>query len=129
MSMSMSMNYTLKRACVKCPFRRGGVMTLRPSRADEIAALFDGRCDTGTFPCHETLDYHSDGDGEDDCGGKETDKTQHCAGALIFAEKHEKPTQMMRICERLGLYDRTALVGEDDIWDDTDEWVDAMENV
>jgi hypothetical protein len=37
------------------------------------------------------------------------DKTPHCAGALIFLEKREEPHQMMRICERLGMYDRTKL--------------------
>jgi hypothetical protein len=39
----------------------------------------------------------------------ETEKSVHCAGMLIFLEKRNQPTQMMRICERLGLYDRTKL--------------------
>lgn len=38
-----------------------------------------------------------------------TKDSQHCAGALIFLEKIEEPHQMMRICERLGMYDRTKL--------------------
>lgn len=33
----------------------------------------------------------------------------HCAGALIFLEKRYRPNQLMRISERLGMYDRTKL--------------------
>lgn len=38
-----------------------------------------------------------------------TDKSVHCAGALIFNEKRHTPNQMMRICERLGFYDARKL--------------------
>jgi hypothetical protein len=40
---------------------------------------------------------------------KPKDKSPHCAGALIFLEKLDSPHQMMRICERIGYYDRTKL--------------------
>lgn len=33
----------------------------------------------------------------------------HCAGALIFLEKRNRPNQMMRIAERTGSYDRRTL--------------------
>ena len=33
----------------------------------------------------------------------------HCAGALILLEKLNLPSQMMRIAERLGMYDRRKL--------------------
>ena len=37
------------------------------------------------------------------------EKSLHCAGALIYLEKRERPHQMMRISERLGMYDYTQL--------------------
>lgn len=116
----------MTKPCVKCPFRRGTVMKLTEERIIEIEALFgpSNRGQGGTFPCHETLDYDGDGDGEDDCGGQETSKTAHCAGALIYAEKREAPTQMMRICERLGMYDRTKLGGPELVWDDVNDWLE-----
>lgn len=56
----------------------------------------------GEFPCHQTADDES---GE----YLPTEKSIHCAGALIFNEKRDRPHQMMRIYERLGMYDRTQL--------------------
>ena len=61
----------------------------------------------GEFPCHKSAEIV-----EDDETGTEfmaTEKSVHCAGALIFLEKRNRPHQMMRICERLGLYDRRKL--------------------
>jgi hypothetical protein len=59
---------------------------------------------SGEFPCHksaetdeETGEYHA------------TQESVHCAGALIFNEKRKRPHQMMRIAERLGMYDYTKL--------------------
>jgi hypothetical protein len=34
---------------------------------------------------------------------------QHCAGALIFLEHQDRPSQLMSIYERLDGYDRTKL--------------------
>lgn len=61
----------------------------------------------GEFPCHKTAV-----EAETEDGGTEfhaTKKSVHCAGALIFREKRNQPNQMMRICERIGKYDRTKL--------------------
>lgn len=38
-----------------------------------------------------------------------TGDEQHCAGALILLEKLDRPSQMMRISERIGMYDRRKL--------------------
>jgi hypothetical protein len=57
---------------------------------------------SGQFPCHQTADAES---GQFEA----TEKSVHCAGALIFLEKRDQPSQMMRIAERLGIYDRTKL--------------------
>jgi hypothetical protein len=73
----------------------------------------------GEFPCHKTLKaVDDDQDGEEHVV---TEKSRHCAGALIFAEKNGTATQMMRISERLRLYDPSKLEGQDDVFDDMDE--------
>jgi hypothetical protein len=91
------MKYTMTNPCDTCPFldtpqmRRG--FPLR--RLKEFAA-------EGQFPCHQT----ANGDSGEYVA---TDKSVVCAGMLIFNEKRDTPNQMMRICERLGFYDRTKL--------------------
>lgn len=59
----------------------------------------------GVFPCHKTTDF---GNEDDYIPGKNPNE-RHCAGALIFAERHGNCTQMMRIAERLRFYDHTKL--------------------
>ena len=52
----------------------------------------------------------------------------HCAGALIFAEKNSTATQMMRICERIGIYKPEGIIDSkswDKVFDDFDEMVSA----
>lgn len=86
----------LVRPCAKCPFRNDIDPYLRPGRVKEIVT---GLIHDQSFTCHETLDER----------GRETPRSQHCAGALILLEKHQKPTQLMRIFERLGGYDASKL--------------------
>lgn len=58
----------------------------------------------GSFHCHKT------GEHDDESGDfVPTENSSHCAGALIFLEHRKQPNQMMRIAERLGLYDHTKL--------------------
>lgn len=78
-------------------------MMLTKKRIKEIAGMMTSK-DGGAFPCHKTLDYSGDGD------GLYRETSQHCAGALIFAEKNGNSTQMMRIAERLGMYDAAVLM-------------------
>lgn len=56
-----------------------------------------------TFSCHKLNEPGDDGEMH------ETANSQHCAGALIFLERLNRPNQMMRIAERFGMYDRTKL--------------------
>lgn len=89
------MKYNRTAPCSNCPFRSDKAFPLRPGRVREIETALD----RGEFHCHKT-------------GGEEneaTDDSEHCAGALILLEKLERPSQMMRICERLGFYDRRKL--------------------
>lgn len=95
------MRYTMITPCDQCPFldtpqmRHGFSMR----RLKEFAS--------GEFPCHKSAESIEDEDGFAEYHA--TPDSVHCAGALIFNEKRETPTQMMRICERLGFYDMTKL--------------------
>lgn len=111
------MRYDMKKPCSGCPFlKRGGIVLTKP-RIREIGGMMTNSSG-GTFPCHKTVDY-SAGDGEGRGGGV------HCAGALIYAEKQGNVTQMMRIAERLQLYDQTVFTDEvkDSVWDSQAQWL------
>lgn len=96
--------FGLTTPCSNCPFRSDGQgVPLRRARVREIAASLV-RC---SFPCHKTTDAERR-DAELD-EPLDLSNTMHCAGALILLEKLQRPSQMMRIAERLGLYDRRKL--------------------
>jgi hypothetical protein len=113
------MDYDMKKPCECCPFRRGTPMRLTKGRVREVVGgmLNPGG---GEFPCHRTIEHHEDGEGY-----SEKKNCKHCAGALIFAEKNGTATQMMRVCERIGMYDAAALMADqevvDSVFDDFDE--------
>lgn len=88
------MKYTMTSPCDGCPFLIGSGFTWKSLTKHA----------SGEFACHKACDLT-----EDDVYQARDQNTPHCAGALIFLEKQEKPHQMMRICERLGFYDRTKL--------------------
>lgn len=114
------MRYTKRTPCELCPFKRGGLQ-LSKERAEELGGQIvdvGGNGGRPDFPCHKTA---TEIDGEYIA----TDKSVHCAGALIFAEKQDAPTQMMRIAERLGMYDRRKLDMDADVYDSLDEMIDA----
>jgi hypothetical protein len=102
----MSKPYNAPQPCHNCPFLRVGHIPLTPGRVREISRLM---CSSngGEFPCHKTTISSRDG-GE--CVS--TTDSLHCAGALIYAEKNGNATQMMRIAERLGMYDPQALMSD-----------------
>lgn len=89
------MKYNMTEPCDACPFLKGSGFALQ--RLIEHAS--------GDFPCHKACEV------EEETGNfvARNDKTPHCAGALIFNEKRNQPHQMMRIAERMGLYDRSKL--------------------
>lgn len=90
------MQYNMTEPCDACPFRKGSGFPL--ARLRQFAS--------GEFPCHKASDL----DEEDGCyREKGNGKTPHCAGALIFNEKRGVSHQMMRIAERLGMYDMSKL--------------------
>lgn len=94
------MHFTMTTPCPKCPFRSDVRPYLTRGRAQEIAS---GLLSQMTFSCHVTTEHDDDGD------YVPTDDEQHCAGALIVLEHMNKPNQMMRWMERIGVYDRRKL--------------------
>jgi hypothetical protein len=94
------MKYDLTQPCDLCPFRNDEKrLWVHPSTLKGMAS--------GEFCCHKTGVTQEN---EDGCSEIiPTENSQHCAGALIFLEHIEQPHQMMRICERLGMYDRRKL--------------------
>lgn len=88
------MNYDMAEPCDECPFAEGSGFTV--ARLSQFAS--------SEFPCHKACKVNEQGNFV-----PRNSKTPHCAGALIFNEKRSQPHQMMRICERIGKYDRTKL--------------------
>lgn len=95
------MNYNGRsEPCEDCPF----LNIPRMKRTFPLRRLAEFAL--GSFPCHKTAVVSED---DEDSGFQATPKSFACAGMLIFCEKREQPNQMMRISERLGLYDRRKL--------------------
>ena len=88
------MNYSMTKPCDACPFLKGSGFTWTNLH----------RHASGEFACHKTCKL----DDESEVYEPQK-KSLHCAGALIFLEAQSKPHQMMRIAERLGMYDRRKL--------------------
>lgn len=99
-------------------------MRLMPGRAEQIVENMLNQASGGGFPCHKTTVSGDDGERET------TDKSQHCAGALIFAEKQGAPNGMMKIAERCGMYDAKALMANkknvESVFDDADEAIEHL---
>lgn len=102
--------YKLKRPCANCPFLKdeSKAISLHPERVPGIIEdLLSGRA-TG-FSCHKTLNGEEvetdDGEYHYQRGGAELE----CAGAIAVMEKLGRPTQLMRIMERCGVYDPEKL--------------------
>ena len=90
------MTFDLTSPCSQCPFLEKMAHGFTIERLEEFAS--------GTFHCHRT------GTNDDETGDfVSLPDSLHCAGALIFLEKQHRPNQMMRIGERLGLYDHRRL--------------------
>lgn len=121
------MNYTMTKPCNNCPFLRSGGIRLHPERVEEIAG---GMLDSQgiQFPCHKSVEHSDDDDGENHI--PQADEV-HCAGALIFAEKNNTATQMMRIAQRLRMYDPRTLMANplvvNSVFNDVDEMAETNE--
>ena len=108
------MQFLLKKPCQHCPFKTTSLKGwLGRERAEEIIhSITDLQ---QTFPCHETTGV---------AGNRPKVGPQQCAGSMILLEKNEQPNQMMRIGERLGFYDASALDMDAPVFDEYDDFVD-----
>jgi hypothetical protein len=110
------MKFDLVAPCKDCPFRTDVQLFLHPERAEEICDALERGL---TFSCHKTNDFDEEGE------TTETADSQHCAGALIMLEKMEMPNQMMRIAERLHMYDASKLRMDSPVYDDSEVMIDS----
>lgn len=101
------MNYGMHSPCDECPFLIGSGFT--------YDSLMEHA--SGEFGCHKACNLD-----EETSMYVPHKKTPHCAGALIFLEKQNRPHQMMRICERIGFYDRTKLDMDANVGSEPDDY-------
>jgi hypothetical protein len=95
------MKYELKTVCPECPFRKVYRRSYSIKRLEQLAS--------GEFPCHKTCVTQEDDEGQGELVEKPDGQSQACAGAMIYLLKRGRPHQMMRIVERLGLFDPSQL--------------------
>ncbi len=105
--------FALTTPCNNCPFRTDVRPYLRRAR---IVAL-EKDLERGTFNCHKTVASLGAKGGE-----------AACAGSLILQEKLGRRPNIMRIAERLGLYDRTKLNMSAPVYDSFEAMADAQED-
>lgn len=116
------MEYNLTEPCRDCPFRndRGHAFFMNRDRAEDIV---EGILTGPGFPCHKTATW-------DDEGEQVLRKhSQHCAGALIMCENEGTASQMMRIAERIGVYDHQKLNMDAPVYGSFDEFFDHQDYV
>ncbi|GAB3304098.1 hypothetical protein EK0264_03620 [Epidermidibacterium keratini] len=112
------MKYDLTTPCKRCPFRSDIDPYLRPARASEIAeALRQG----STFTCHKTTVV----DPRNEARMVPGPRAQFCAGALATMEREGFANQMMRIAERIGLYDAARVDFDAPVYDSLADWLAA----
>lgn len=87
---------TLSRPCDQCPFRVSMAHGFPLSSLEEFAS--------GAFHCHKT------GTQDEETGNYiATPESLACAGALIYLEKRRRTNNLLRVMERLGVYDHWKL--------------------
>ena len=108
--------YGMTTPCDNCPFRSDVKPYLTQIRVREIERSLV----RAEFPCHKTTKHDDDGE------HVRTEAEMHCAGALILMEKEGRSSQMMRISERLGMYDHTKLNMDAPVYESFEEMAHAQ---
>lgn len=103
--------------CANCPFFDPNQLHLSRERKLEIVASI--RSDA-SFHCHATLDYNTEDDDP-----MPTARTQECVGSMILQEREGRVNQMLRIMERIGMYDHTKLDMASVPYPTFDDWINA----
>ena len=97
----MEKQFSLRKTCANCPFRKdAGAIELNPGRREGIIlALLTG--EQQTFNCHATV-YRKDGRNFQGDEYRPVD-VSHCPGAAAVARKFGRDTVAVQIAERLGM--------------------------
>ncbi len=115
------LNLNLKSPCKTCPFRKDSMFGwLGEDRATEIIDCIAGGSH-GSFTCHNTNEF-----GEDDEGfgiAIETDKSEHCAGALILLHKTGRTNFAMRFGYMLKIFNGDDLKNQDSVFDRLEDFI------
>lgn len=119
------MDFKLRKPCTACPWRSDrhpffGISKNGYARTLELTESLQGN---HVFPCHKTATWEDTDDG--DIKQVQNEKTQACAGALITMEKSDHPGNLLRIAERLGLYDRNTLDMTQPTYGSLEEWAET----
>lgn len=103
------MRFDLTRPCGNCPFRSDKPFHMRPDRVREILGGEHGRAwwPTPSFPCHKTIEYGEDENGDEKITISAT--AQQCAGVMAILHRENRPNDTMQIAERLGLWNPATL--------------------
>ena len=110
------LNLNLKRPCNECPFRKDTMFGwLGKRKATEIIDCIAGS-DHGSFSCHKTNDFT-------ESGVKETETTEHCAGALILLHKLGSPNMAMRLGYLARKFNGKNLLDQDQVFDRSEDFI------
>lgn len=101
--------------CADCPFFHEHQFHLNEARKEEIV---DSIRSDKSFHCHKTVKYL-----DDDAYG--LDNAEECVGSIILQEKEGRINQMLRIYERIGMYDRSKLDMDAMPYESFDAWIDG----
>ena len=108
-------HYEMRTPCANCPFLkagRGGIHLRRERRAEIAKGL-----EITPFSCHKTVDYSQATN-----PGK-TERSAHCAGALIFMRKTGRMSIVAALAQSLGFYDDRQLDMSAPVVDTLEEFV------
>lgn len=109
------MKFNLKKPCSNCPFRNDKPKLKGWLGAERAGSIYDSIIEGAVFPCHKTNDNES----QPENGFVHQEKHQFCAGALILLEKtgDASKSNMIRMAERLRLYDKNILEMDAPVFD------------
>jgi hypothetical protein len=91
--------FTMRRACLACPFRRSKRFPLRRAR---MLGIVDSVQEGSAFPCHKT-------------SGKVYARWRACAGWLNYMKKNRLDNAQMQVMQRAGLYRPRRLINDPDL--------------
>lgn len=105
------MRFDLKRPCAQCPYTRGDTAVRLPESRTASLISYALEEPGSTFPCHKTV-------------RNEDVEEQFCAGLLLFAEKQQVETHMLRMAKVMRLYNPEDMSGHENVFDSAEEMME-----